>query len=87
MKTPIKQEKKVMSEGLKKVMDKGRAIQAKQKAKAKEEVKPKPKAKAKKVDNPVDMYKGLKDAWGKPVGGEGTRPPFSQKKSTKTKNK
>jgi hypothetical protein len=80
MKTPIKQEKKVMSEGLKKVMDKGRAIQAKQKAKAKEEVKPKPKAKQEK-----DPYKGLKDAWGKPVGGPGNVPPFSQKKSTKTK--
>lgn len=80
MKTPIKQEKKVMSEGLKKVMDKGRAIQAKQKAKAKEEVKPKPKAKQEK-----DPYKGLKDAWGKPVGGPGNVPPFSQKKSIKTK--
>ncbi len=80
MKTPIKQEKKVMSEGLKKIMEKGRAIQAKQKAKAKEEVKPKPKAKQEK-----DPYKGLKDAWGKPVGGPGNVPPFSQKKSIKTK--
>ena len=80
MKTPIKQEKKVMSEGLKKVIEKGRAIQAKQKAKPKEEVKPKPKAKQEK-----DPYKGLKDAWGKSVGGPGNVPPFSQKKSTKTK--
>lgn len=80
MKTPIKQEKKVMSKGLKEVLDRGRAIQTKQKAKPKEEVKPKPKAKQEK-----DPYKGLKDAWGKPVGGPGNVPPFSQKKSTKTK--
>ena len=82
MKTPIKQEKKVMSKGLKEVLDRGRAIQARQKAKAKEEVKPKPKPKAKQEKDP---YKGLKDAWGKPVGGPGNVPPFSQKKSTKTK--
>lgn len=80
MKTPIKQEKKVMSEGLKKVMERGRTIQAKQKAKAKEEVKPKPKTKQEK-----DPYKGLKDAWGKPVGGPGNVPPFSQKKSIRKK--
>ena len=80
MKTPIKQEKKVMSKGLKEVLDRGRAIQTKQKAKPKEEVKPKPKAKQEK-----DPYKGLKDAWGKSVGGPGNVPPFSQKKSTKTK--
>lgn len=84
MKTPIKQEKKVMSEGLKKIMERGRAIQAKQKAKAKEEVKPKPKPKPK-AKQEKDPYKGLKDAWGNPVGGPGNVPPFSQKKSTKTK--
>ena len=55
MKTPIKQEKKVMSKGLKEVLDRGRAIQARQKAKPKEEVKPKPKPKAKQEKDP---YKG-----------------------------
>lgn len=33
--------------------------------------------------NPADSYKGLKDAWGNPVGGEGRRPPFNVKKSKK----
>ena len=80
MKTPIKQEKKVMSEGLKKIMERGRAIQARQKAKAKEEVKPKPKTKQEQ-----DSYKGMKDASVKPVSGIGNVPPFSQKKSIRIK--
>jgi hypothetical protein len=50
----------------------------------------KPKAKAKPVKkatttkksvNPANDYKGQKDAWGNPVGGEGRRPPFPTKKT------
>lgn len=37
--------------------------------------------------NPVNMYKGLKDAWGNPVGGEGTTPPFTVKKNVVKKKK
>lgn len=32
-----------------------------------------------------DPYKGLKDAWGKPVGGPGNVPPFDVKKKTTKK--
>lgn len=32
-----------------------------------------------------DPYKGLKDAWGKPVGGPGNVPPFETKKATTKK--
>ena len=32
--------------------------------------------------NPANDYKGQKDAWGNPVGGEGRRPPMT---NTKTK--
>jgi hypothetical protein len=32
---------------------------------------------------PVDSYKGLKDAWGNPVGGEGTNAPFKLKSKKK----
>lgn len=39
------------------------------------------KAVKKKPVSPVSTYKGLKDAWGKPVGGEGNVPPFSTKKT------
>lgn len=38
------------------------------------------------VKKTSDPYKGMKDAWGKPVGGPGNTPPFSTKKTT-TKNK
>lgn len=37
----------------------------------------KPAKKQKKSVNPANSYKGLKDAWGNPVGGEGTTPPFT----------
>jgi len=74
MKTPIKQDRKAATREIKKYAGSEKAVKAKPKQPA---VKPKPK----KSDNPVDMYKGLKDAWGKPVGGEGTTPPFSQKKT------
>jgi hypothetical protein len=29
-------------------------------------------------DNPADEYKGLKDAWGNQMGGEGRTPPFKK---------
>jgi hypothetical protein len=45
---------------------------------AKKPVKPQ-----KKSNNPADMYKGKKDAWGKPVGGEGTNPPFTPEERAK----
>ncbi len=32
-----------------------------------------------------DPYKGMKDAWGKPVGGPGNVPPFETKKTTTKK--
>lgn len=32
-----------------------------------------------------DPYKGMKDAWGKPVGGPGNVPPFATKKTTTKK--
>ena len=32
-----------------------------------------------------DPYKGMKDAWGKPVGGPGNVPPFETKKATTKK--
>jgi hypothetical protein len=37
----------------------------------------KPAKKQKKSVNSANSYKGLKDAWNKPVGGEGTIPPFT----------
>lgn len=37
----------------------------------------------KKSPNPTDDYKGLKDAWGNPVGGEGKRPPFTPEERKK----
>jgi hypothetical protein len=37
------------------------------------------KVKKKETPNPANDYKGLKDAWGNSVGGEGTRPPFTKK--------
>lgn len=73
-KSPVMQDRKVATREIKKYTGSEKAVKAKSKQPV---AKPKPK----KVDNPVDMYKGLKDAWGKPVGGEGTRPPFSQKKT------
>jgi hypothetical protein len=39
--------------------------------------------KAKKDNNPVNSYKGLKDAWGNAVGGEGTNSPFKKKVTEK----
>ena len=44
--------------------------------------KPKKKATTAKTNDP---YKGLKDAWGKPVGGPGNVPPFEIKKTTAKK--
>ena len=34
-----------------------------------------------------DTYKGMKDAWGKPVGGPGNVAPFATKKTTTMKKK
>ena len=34
-----------------------------------------------------DPYKGMKDAWGNPVGGPGNVPPFEIKKKTTSKKK
>lgn len=75
MKTPIKQDRKVATREIKKYAGSEKAKSQPKKSVAK------PAPKPKKNDNPVDMYKGLKDAWGKPVGGEGTRPPFTQEKT------
>lgn len=48
--------------------------------------KPKKKATTTKKTAP-DPYKGLKDAWGNPVGGPGNVPPFETKKPKTMKKK
>ena len=69
MKTPLKQEKKVMSAGLKKVVDRGKAIQAKQKQKKKSEA------------QTPQQKQNIKDA----MENKNMRPPFQQNKTNKTK--
>ena len=76
-KSPVMQDRKVATREIKKYVGSEKAKSQPKKPVAK----PAAKSKPKKIDNPVDMYKGLKDAWGNPVGGEGTTPPFSQKKT------
>jgi hypothetical protein len=51
--------------------------------------KPKKKTVAKKTSatKSSDPYKGMKDAWGNPVGGPGNVPPFEVKKKVTTKKK
>lgn len=44
------------------------------------QLKPKKKIVKKKTSNP---YEGQRDAWGNPVGGEGTRPPFTAEERKK----
>jgi hypothetical protein len=79
-KAPLKQEKK--KEVAKKPLVKNTA---KPTTKALKQMPNKKPTQSKKYGSPVDEYKGLKDAWGNPVGGEGRRPPFEQKKSVNKK--